>query len=346
MNCPRCFGEIKPNQKFCPTCGFEIGTTEIEGVKTMAADEPEQTFSQPEGMQYGETQQPEGMQYGETQQPAAPQYQPPEQPVMPQYQQPVQPASNPHDFSQQYQQYQQGTGIQGTRSGDGSLPPEKKKTTIIVLISVIAALIIAGAVVALVLIFGGKGGDSDKNSSPASSQTSVVESTSNTESVESSGTEPSSSSSQSSSESPTTTVEPSTEVTESTSSPVPLGDSNVVKNSNGIELARDATIDNTDSDAESKIKSFLKSQGVEDSTNSLSAMKFYAVGNVYVQEEQLLKKSTETERETYKSIMDGQLADAESRISTMRSASGIDNMVYVYALLDSDDEIIYQKFIK
>ena len=386
MNCPRCFGEIKPNQKFCPTCGFEIGTTEIEGVKTMAADEPEQAFSQPEGMQYqetqqpegmqyqetqqpegmqyqetqqpegmqyGETQQPEGMQYQETQQPAAPQYQPAEQPAMPQYQQPVQsyqqpvqPASNPRDYSQQYQQYQQGNGIRGTRSGDGSLPPEKKKTTVIVLICVIAALVIGGAVVAAVLIFGGKGGDSDNNSSPASSQTSVIESTANTESTESLSTEPSSSSPQSSTEPTTTTVEPSTEPTESTTSPVPLGESNTVKNSKGIVLASDAAIDTTDSAAEAKLKSFLESQGVEDTTTSLTTMKFYAVGNVYVQEEQLLEKSTETERETYKSLMDQQFANADARISAMRSSSGVNNLVYVYALLDSDDEIIYQKFLK
>ena len=364
MNCPRCFGEIKPNQKFCPTCGFEIGTTEIEGVKTMAADVPGQSFSQPEsmqyqetqqpegmqygetqqpeGMQYGETQQPEGMQYAETQQPAAPQCQPTEQPAMPQYQQPVQPASNPHDYSQQYQQYQRGTGIQGTRSGDGSLPPEKKKTTIIVLIAVIAALVIAGAVVALVLIFGGKGGDGDNNTPPESSQTSVIESTLNTESTESVSTEPSSSSTQP----PATTVEPSTEPTESTTSPVPLGESNTVKNSNGVVLASDAAIDTTDSSTEAKIKSFLESQGVEDSTNSLTTMKYYAVGNVYVQEEQLLEKSTDTERETYKSLMDLQFANADERLTTMRTASNVNNMVYVYVLLDSDDEIIYQKLLK
>ena len=371
MNCPRCFGEIKPNQKFCPTCGFEIGTTEIEGVKTMAADVPGQSFSQPEGMQYqetqqpesmqygetqqpegmqyGETQQPEGMQYAETQQPAAPQYQPTEQPAMPQYQQPVQsyqqpvqPASNPHDYSQQYQQYQRGTGIQGTRSGDGSLPPEKKKTTIIVLIAVIAALVIAGAVVALVLIFGGKGGDGDNNTPPASSQTSVIESTLNTESTESLSTEPSSSSTQP----PATTVEPSTEPTESTTSPVPLGESNTVKNSNGVVLASDAAIDITDSDTEAKITSFLEAQGVEDTKTSLTTMKFYAVGNVYVQEEQLLEKSTETERETYKSLMDQQFANADERLTTMRTASNVNNMVYVYVLLDSDDEIIYQKLLK
>ena len=149
MNCPRCFGEIKPNQKFCPTCGFEIGTTEIEGVKTMAADVPGQSFSQPEGMQYqetqqpesmqygetqqpegmqyGETQQPEGMQYAETQQPAAPQYQPTEQPAIPQYQQPVQPASNPHDYSQQYQHYQREPAFRAHEAATVRFLPKRKR---------------------------------------------------------------------------------------------------------------------------------------------------------------------------------------------------------------------------
>lgn len=333
MNCPKCFCEIKPNQRFCQNCGCEISMPKIDEMKTMAADEFDQPPEQPEGYQYQPAEQPAGMQYQETQQPEGYQYQPPEQP-----------ASNPHDFSQQFQQYQQGSGIHGTRSGDGSLPPEKKKTTMIVLISVIAALIIGGAVVAAILIFGNKDGDSDRNSSPESSQTSIIDSTSGSkaESSDAFGFGSSSDVSQSSSWYDYS----SSEVSERSSQPSLSGDSHTITNSKGVEIANDYSIDTTDSGAESKITALQNIQGAEDSTNSLTTIKFYAVGNAYVQEEQLLEKSSETEKEAYKTVMDGQLADVNSTLTNMRSASGVSNMVYVYVLLDSDDEIIYQKIAK
>ena len=347
MNCPKCFSDIGPNQRFCPNCGCEINIPNMDEMRTVAADAIDQPIEQPAAPQYQATEQPAAPQYQATEQPAVPQYQATEQPAVPQYQTAGQPfsASNSREFSRQYQQYQQNSNLPSTRSGDGSLPPEKKKTTMIVVIAVVAALVISGAVFAAILIFGNKDDDSGKSNSLAASQASLTDSSSLSQ-IESSGFPGFDSSSSSSQSSSSQIDDSSSEVSQSSPQSVVSGDSNTIKNANGVELASDDAIDTSDSTAESKITSMLDTLGLKEEKNSLSIMKYYAVGNTYVQEEQLLNKSTESQRVSYKALMESQLADGKTKLETLRSYSGADNMIFLYVLLDSDDEIIYQKIIK
>ncbi len=44
--------------------------------------------------------------------------------------------------------------------------------------------------------------------------------------------------------------------------------------------------------------------------------------------------------------MESQLNGAEAKLPSYRAASGVDDMVCVYVLLDADNSVIYQKVIK
>ena len=116
MNCPKCFCEIKPNQRFCQNCGCEISMPKIDEMKTMAADEFDQPPEQPEGYQYQPAEQPAGMQYQETQQPEGYQYQPPEQP-----------ASNPHDFSHSFSSISRARAFTVPAAATARCLPKRKR---------------------------------------------------------------------------------------------------------------------------------------------------------------------------------------------------------------------------
>ena len=124
------------------------------------------------------------------------------------------------------------------------------------------------------------------------------------------------------------------------------GGSHTVKNADGIKLASDSAINTSDSEAERKLAAMLQSQGLTGSSSSISHMQYYAKGNTIVQEEKLNNKATDQEKELYKSTLDSQLEGAESKLPTYRAASGVNDLVCVYALLDADNEVIYSRVIK
>ena len=90
----------------------------------------------------------------------------------------------------------------------------------------------------------------------------------------------------------------------------------------------------------------LQNSGLTGTNTGISYMQYYAKGNAAVQEEKLLSKASDQEKSTYRATMESQLNGAEAKLPSYRAASGVDDMVCVYVLLDADNSIIYQKVIK
>ena len=124
------------------------------------------------------------------------------------------------------------------------------------------------------------------------------------------------------------------------------GGSHSIKNADGVEIASDSSIHPNDSDAEQKINAMLQNNGLTGTNTGISYMQYYAKGNAAVQEEKLLSKASDQEKSTYRATMESQLNGAEAKLPSYRAASGVDDMVCVYVLLDADNSIIYQKVIK
>ena len=122
--------------------------------------------------------------------------------------------------------------------------------------------------------------------------------------------------------------------------------SHSIKNADGVEIASDSSIHPNDSDAEQKINAMLQNNGLTGTNTGISYMQYYAKGNAAVQEEKLLSKASDQEKSTYRATMESQLNGAEAKLPSYRAASGVDDMVCVYVLLDADNSIIYQKVIK
>ncbi len=124
------------------------------------------------------------------------------------------------------------------------------------------------------------------------------------------------------------------------------GGSHSIKNADGVEIASDSSIHPNDSDAEQKINAMLQNNGLTGTNTGISYMQYYAKGNAAVQEEKLLSKASDQEKSTYRATMESQLNGAEAKLPSYRAASGVDDMVCVYVLLDADNSVIYQKVIK
>ena len=124
------------------------------------------------------------------------------------------------------------------------------------------------------------------------------------------------------------------------------GGSHSIKNAAGVEIASDSSIHPNDSDAEQKINAMLQNNGLTGTNTGISYMQYYAKGNAAVQEEKLLSKASDQEKSTYRATMESQLNGAEAKLPSYRAASGVDDMVCVYVLLDADNSVIYQKVIK
>ena len=351
MICPKCFKELEPNQKFCPYCGTMItepapapaeapvmnenltATADIDDIPTPHSYQPEEqpAWSQPEQPAY--------------QPPEQPVYQAPEQPVgqpVPPYQgsgQPYQPdpVSPKKDFSQQFQQYQQGSGMPGTRQGDGSLPPDKNKTPLIIAIVIAAVVLIGAAVFAAVWIFGGC--DKKSDSSSSSQSTSAVSTTTKGESSNlTSDTQSSQSSSQ---------TDDSSNITESskiddTSAPMPVpGSATEVVNRDGLKLAEDPDINSGDSDSQEKINGVLKASNMPDSIDlGVMTVYTYAEGNVLVYEYKYTDPISSEDRAAVIKTLEELPSKSTATLSSLRTQTGVTNMVMVYAHVDSDGTLV------
>ena len=363
MNCPKCFKELEPNQKFCPYCGTMItepvpapaeapvmnenltATADIDDIPAPQSYQPEEqpAWSQPEQPAY--------------QAPEQPAYQPPEQPVgqpVPPYQgsgQPYQPdpVSPKKDFSQQFQQYQQGTGMPGTRQGDGSLPPDKNKTPLIIAIVIAAVVLIGAAVFAAVWIFGGC--DKKSDSSSSSQSTSAVSTTTKDESSNSTSDAQSSQSSYQTDDSSNITesskIDDSSNITESskiddTSAPMPVpGSANEIVNRDGLKLAEDPDIDSGDSYSQEKINSALKASNMPESINlGVMTVYTYAQGNALVYEYKYTAPMSSEDRSEAVKTLEELPSKSTATLSTLRTQTGVTNMVMVYAYVDSDGTLV------
>ena len=351
MICPKCFKELEPNQKFCPYCGTMItepapapaeasvmnenltATADIDDIPAPQSYRPEEqpAWSQPEQPVY--------------QAPEQPVYQAPEQPAgqpVPPYQgsgQPYQPdpVSPKKDFSQQFQQYQQGSGMPGTRQGDGSLPPDKNKTPLIIAIVIAAVVLIGAAVFAAVWIFGGC--DKKSDSSSSSQSTSAVSTTSKDESSNSTSDAQSSQSSYQ--------TDDSSNITESskiddTSAPMPVpGSANEIVNRDGLKLAEDPDIDSGDSDSQEKINSALKASNMPESINlGVMTVYTYAQGNALVYEYKYTAPMSSEDRSEAVKTLEELPSKSTATLSTLRTQTGVTNMVMVYAYVDSDGTLV------
>ena len=365
MNCPNCFKELEPNQKFCPYCGTKISEPEYapaiepeyDEVKTLAADfdelpelEPaqpeEQSAWQPSAQpaeqpvqQYQPTEQPV-QQYQPTEQPVQ-QYRPTEQPVQ-QYQ--PDPISPKKDFSQQYQQYQQGSGMAGTRQGDGSLPPDKNKTPLIIAIVIAAVVLIGAGVFAAIWIFGGCDNKNGKDSSSSSSSSQSTEADSSKTDGDSSTAGGDSSdffgSDTQSSQSSAWSFDSSD--TDYSSAVVPQpGNSNTVVNKAGLELAEDSAIDSDNSVSEAKITSALKASNMNDKIElGVMTIYIYAQGNALVYEYVYTSPISSADRAEVVSNVDNLPSKSTQTLTNLRTQTGVSDMVMVYAYVDSDGSLI------
>ena len=363
MICPKCFKELEPNQKFCPYCGTMITqpvptpseapvmnenltvTADIDEIPAQQSYRPEEqpAWSQPEQPAY--------------QAPEQPAYQPPEQPAgqpAPPYQgsgQPYQPdpVSPKKDFSQQFQQYQQGSGMPGTRQGDGSLPPDKNKTPLIIAIVIAAVVLIGAAVFAAVWIFGGC--DKKSDSSSSSQSTSAVSTTTKDESSNlTSDTQSSQSSSQtddSSNITESSKTDDSSNITESskiddTSAPVPVpGSATEVVNRDGLKLAEDSDIDSGDSDSQEKINGALTASNMPDSIDlGVMTVYTYAEGNVLVYEYKYTDPISNEDKATVIKNLEEIPSKSTATLTSLRTQTGVANMIMVYAYVDSDGSLI------
>ena len=351
MICPKCFKELEPNQKFCPYCGTMItepapapaeasvmnenltATADIDDIPAPQSYRPEEqpAWSQPEQPAY--------------QAPEQSAYQPPEQPAyqpVPPYQgsgQPYQPdpVSPKKDFSQQFQQYQQGSGMPGTRQGDGSLPPDKNKTPLIIAIVIAAVVLIGAAVFAAVWIFGGC--DKKSDSSSSSQSTSAVSTTSKDESSNSTSDAQSSQSSYQ--------TDDSSNITESskiddTSAPMPVpGSANEIVNRDGLKLAEDPDINSGDSDSQEKINGALKASNMPESINlGVMTVYTYAQGNALVYEYKYTAPMSSEDRSEAVKTLEELPSKSTATLSTLRTQTGVTNMVMVYAYVDSDGSLV------
>ena len=372
MNCPNCFKELGANQKFCPYCGTKISEPEYaptvepeyDEVKTVAADfdelpelEPAQPVEQPieqpveqpvwqqpveqPAQPYQPVEQPV-QQYQPAQQPAQP-YQPTEQPAQPYQPDPISPKK---DFSQQYQQYQQGSGMAGTRQGDGSLPPDKNKTPLIIAIVIAAVVLIGAGVFAAIWIFGGcdKKGD-DSSSSSSSSQSTEADSSKTGDDSSTAGGDSSDSSDffgsdTQSSQSSAWSFDSSD--TDFSSAPVPKPEnSNVVVNHEGLELAEDSAIDSGNSVSESKITSALKASNMNDKIElGIMTVYIYAQGNALVYEYKYAEPISSTDRAEVMSNVKSLPSKSTQTLTTLRTQTGVSDMVMIYAYVDSDGTLI------
>ena len=59
-----------------------------------------------------------------------------------------------------------------------------------------------------------------------------------------------------------------------------------------------------------------------------------------------MSKASDQEKSTYRATMESQLNGAEAKLPSYRAASGVDDMVCVYVLLDADNSVIYQKVMR
>ena len=225
----------------------------------------------------------------------------------------------------------------GTRQGDGSLPPDKNKTPLIIAIVIAAVVLIGAAVFAAVWIFGGC--DKKSDSSSSSQSTSAVSTTSKDESSNSTSDAQSSQSSYQ--------TDDSSNITESskiddTSAPIPVpGSANEIVNRDGLELAEDPDIDSGDSYSQEKINSALKASNMPESIN-LGVMTgyTYAQGNALVYEYKYTDPMSSEDRSEAVKTLEELPSKSTATLSTLRTQTGVTNMVMVYAYVDSDGTLV------
>ena len=377
MNCPNCFSPLRPNQKFCDVCGTKIEAPQMEVDKTVAADkvptprEPqpapwEQQTAQPEPQPAPweqQTAQPEpqpapweqqtaqpGMQEPAWQPPQQDAWQPP-QPAQDPWQQPK-PDAAPDNYSQQYQQYRQPSGMPGTRQGDGSLPPQKNSNLPIIIVAIVlAVLIVGGGVVAAILIFGNKGNDHKNDSSVAASvvQSSEEESSnkwdlslpdSSTSGQESSHIIQFSRTESSRIES--SRIESSRTEPGSSSSGTVSGDSHTIVDKNGLVIAEDDLIQSDDIAAQQQLDNYIKASGTETTITSNSMTgEIFAKGNAIVYEFTYTVALTDEQEE----LLAERVAEMEDYsaglVTQIREESGVDNAIIVYAYVSVDGRLLY-----
>ena len=390
MNCPNCFSPLRPNQKFCDVCGTKIEAPHMEVDKTVAADkvptprepqpapweqqtvqpEPqpapwEQQTAQPEPQPAPweqQTAQPEpqpapweqqtaqpGMQEPAWQPPQQDAWQPP-QPAQDPWQQPK-PDAAPDNYSQQYQQYRQPSGMPGTRQGDGSLPPQKNSNLPIIIVAIVlAVLIVGGGVVAAILIFGNKGNDHKNDSSVAASvvQSSEEESSnkwdlslpdSSTSGQESSHIIQFSRTESSRIES--SRIESSRTEPGSSSSGTVSGDSHTIVDKNGLVIAEDDLIQSDDIAAQQQLDNYIKASGTETTITSNSMTgEIFAKGNAIVYEFTYTVALTDEQEE----LLAERVAEMEDYsaglVTQIREESGVDNAIIVYAYVSVDGRLL------
>ena len=357
MNCPNCFSPLRPNQKFCDVCGTKIEAPQMEVDKTVAADkvptprEPqpapwEQQTAQPEPQPAPweqQTAQP-GMQEPAWQPPQQDAWQPP-QPAQDPWQQPK-PDAAPDNYSQQYQQYRQPSGMPGTRQGDGSLPPQKNSNLPIIIVAIVlAVLIVGGGVVAAILIFGNKGNDHKNDSSVAAS---VVQSSEEESSNKWDLSLPDSSTSgqESShiiqfSRTESSRIESSRTEPGSSSSGTVSGDSHTIVDKNGLVIAEDDLIQSDDIAAQQQLDNYIKASGTETTITSNSMTgEIFAKGNAIVYEFTYTVALTDEQEE----LLAERVAEMEDYsaglVTQIREESGVDNAIIVYAYVSVDGRLL------
>lgn len=307
MNCHNCNNPLSDSSKFCSVCGQPVPQTPVE-------ETPQAT----QGFIPQETQAAEAPQPQETQGYASQEeFYPQTEQVPPQTAYQSQPAQ---DYSAQYQQYQQPSPYGNSQFQYGGQPPQKSRTPLIIVIIVLAVLLIGGGITAAILIFNAnKGNDNSNNESSAASVT-----------IQDSGTE----------------IESSDDESSAISVIIPHGRNEVV-NSDGLKLYEDPDIDSLDTVSEEKIASEIERSRISQEVElGVMNIYIYAQGNALVYEYRYTEPISSSEKEDMRGNAEELPSKSADTLANLRTQTGVDNMVMVYAYIDADGSLFTSAICK
>ena len=114
---------------------------------------------------------------------------------------------------------------------------------------------------------------------------------------------------------------------------------------NNIVLATDDAIDTTDSAAQSKLESYISNHSSNFqngfTSNDEASHDVYALGNTLVVEEKLTAEIDREESKTLSSI-----SNISFNSEAARKDTGVDNLVFVVAVIDKDNNVLLSKVFK
>ena len=216
---------------------------------------------------------------------------------------------------------------------DDGMPPKKNNKLPLIIIAVSLAVLLIGVGVFLAMKFLDKGKDSEKQESSAVS--SSVQTDSGDKNSKSDKSQPD--------DSKTEDSEPDDSKPES--SKTTSQGSHQIYSSSGVLLAENDAIDASDKDAQEKLQSYLDNdsslkESIEMVAGSNTEVSVYAKGNAVVCEINATEELGSARKAIIKSTTSVLSQPLNAMIGEMRSETGVDNLVGVYAYVDKTGELV------